>query len=286
MSGSGKSTNSDEYPHHDFEVIYTDPNGLEIDDVNERTTNTGPRTERGNLERSIAENGIEDPPQARPVGGSNNYKVFAGQRRVKAAQAVGIGEIPVIIKDLDDMEALAASVNENNEHLKKDVGKQDRAVAIETLRDEWEIDEIAEYFGVEPQTIYNWREPARDFWKDTIFDPDEDSDLNTEYIANDVLAGIRRRMGAPQLAERIAKMIIKAQIPKKIVRNALDTTEDPSMFVRNIREQWESVSSGEEYIQVTLTFTGDNAKKLKQMAKDRGMNIEEKAEDIIETNLR
>lgn len=274
-------SNEDDYAHHDFEVEYVDPNELKIDSVNERSRNTGPRTDEGDLEKSIKEKGIENPPQARPAENRDGYKVFAGQRRVLAAQAVGISEIPIIVKNLNDNEALAASVNENNEHLKKDVSRKDRANAIQELSEDWDIDRIADEFGVQNQTVRNWLEPTRDFWEDTLFDPQKEADIDTEYIADDILADIRRLMNDPENAERVAKVIIENQFPKKIVRSAIDETDGPSSFVQELKRQWESVSAGEEYIQPRITLTGEDGRRLKKWAKERGLNQEQATKQLV-----
>ncbi|WP_135826429.1 ParB/RepB/Spo0J family partition protein [Halorussus ruber] len=286
MSHKPESNADSNYQHHDFDVKYIDPNELVIDEVNERTSNTGPRTDRGNLETSIEEKGVENPPQARPQDDGNGYKVFAGQRRVLAAQAVGLPEIPVIVKDLDDMEALAASVNENNEHLKKDVSRKDRAQAVKKLERKWEREKVAEHFGVQAQTIRNWLEPTREFWEDTIFDPNIETEFETEYIADDILSDLRRVMKKSDLAERAAKIIIKKQIPKKVVRSAIKSTDDPADFIKELKEQWEAVSSGKEQIRPRITLTGNHAERLKAWAKERGISKEQATKQLVKDRLK
>ncbi|WP_134668879.1 ParB/RepB/Spo0J family partition protein [Halorussus marinus] len=281
MEQASKSEDGSGYKHHDFQVEQVNPQDVVIDEVNERTTNTGPRTAKGDLEKSIAENGIENPPQVRPKEDGDGYKVFAGQRRVQAAQAVGLDEIPVIVKDLNDTEALAASVNENNEHLKKDVPRKDRAKAVKKLEEDWERERIAEYFGVGPQTVRNYLEPTRNFWEDTIFDPEVETEIDTEYIADDVLADLRRVMGKGHLAERAAKIIIKNQMPKKVVRSAINSTDNPKDFVQELKSQWEAVSSGKEQIRPRITLTGTNAERLQAWAKERGINKEQATKQLV-----
>lgn len=274
-----------EKSHHHADLEMVDPNILDIDNLNERTKNTGPRTDLGNLETSIAENGIENPPQVRPKKEGDGYKVFAGQRRVLAAQAIGINEIPVIVKDLDDLKALAASVNENNEHLKKKVSRKDRANAVQRLEEDWDRKKVANQFGVEPQTIRNWLEPTIGFWEGTIFDPNVESDLDTEYIANDLLADLRRTMVRDKLAERAAKVIIKKRIPTSIIRRAIKTTENPAEFLREMQEQWEAHSSGHDQVRPRITLTKDDANDLRTWAKSRGLSIEQAAKKLVKMKL-
>lgn len=284
--GDGESENTDadtdsEYVHHDAELIRVDPSLVEVDDVNERKDGVGPETDIGDLEQSIAEKGIDTPPQARPVDGEEKYKVFAGQRRLLAAKTVGLPEIPLLVKDLDDMEALAASINENNEHLDKDVPRKNRAVAVEELVEEWDIDKAADEFGVKPQTVRNWLEPTRDFWSETIFDPEVETSLDTEYLADDLLAEIRRVTESSEVAEEIAERVIDKNVPPNIIRSAASIADNSDDFWSEIREQWNAEVRGRTRIRPRITLTGDNADMLKDWAKHRGLNEAEAVRQIV-----
>ena len=61
---------------------------------------------------SVKENGILYPILVRPHG-KNKYEIISGHRRVAAAKAVGLIEVPVIIRVLDDDEATIAMVHSN-----------------------------------------------------------------------------------------------------------------------------------------------------------------------------
>lgn len=60
---------------------------------------------------SISAKGIQQPLLVRPVGRS--YELVAGQRRLMAAQRLELPEVPVVIRELDDTEALEAAIIEN-----------------------------------------------------------------------------------------------------------------------------------------------------------------------------
>ncbi|MEC4814980.1 MAG: ParB/RepB/Spo0J family partition protein [Scytonema sp. PMC 1069.18] len=53
------------------------------------------------LSRSIQEMGILEPLLVRPLSGGK-YELIAGERRYRAAQMVGLQEVPVIIREMDD----------------------------------------------------------------------------------------------------------------------------------------------------------------------------------------
>jgi ParB family transcriptional regulator, chromosome partitioning protein len=66
------------------------------------------------LIQSIKEKGVLQPLLVRRVPDqTNSYEIIAGERRWRAAQAAGLHELPVIIRDLTDREALEISIIEN-----------------------------------------------------------------------------------------------------------------------------------------------------------------------------
>ena len=64
------------------------------------------------LTQSVKEHGILEPLLVRPVG-DNKYELVAGERRYQAAQILSLKEIPVVVKELGETEALQLSLVEN-----------------------------------------------------------------------------------------------------------------------------------------------------------------------------
>lgn len=64
------------------------------------------------LIRSIQEQGILEPLIVRPLG-NQQYGLVAGERRYRAAVHLNLEEIPVVIKELSDQEALKINLTEN-----------------------------------------------------------------------------------------------------------------------------------------------------------------------------
>jgi len=63
---------------------------------------------------SVKEKGILQPILVRPVAGdANAYEIVAGERRWRAAQAAKLHDVPVIVRELSDGEALALAIIEN-----------------------------------------------------------------------------------------------------------------------------------------------------------------------------
>lgn len=64
------------------------------------------------LVQSVREHGILEPLLVRPLS-EGNYELVAGERRYRAAQAVGLQEVPVVVKALNEREALQLALIEN-----------------------------------------------------------------------------------------------------------------------------------------------------------------------------
>jgi ParB family transcriptional regulator, chromosome partitioning protein len=75
-----------------------------------RTFNTEQLEE---LTNSIREKGVMQPLLVRPSDDPNIFEIIAGERRWRAAQRAGLHEVPVIVRDVDDKEALELAIIEN-----------------------------------------------------------------------------------------------------------------------------------------------------------------------------
>lgn len=66
------------------------------------------------LAASIREKGILQPILVRPAPGqAGHYQIVAGERRWRAAQKAGLHTVPVIIRELDDLDVLEIGIIEN-----------------------------------------------------------------------------------------------------------------------------------------------------------------------------
>ncbi|TPQ49816.1 chromosome partitioning protein ParB [Prosthecomicrobium hirschii] len=70
--------------------------------------------ELADLAVSVREKGIVQPILVRPVKAqANAFEIIAGERRWRAAQKAGLHEVPVIVQDVTDKEALELAIIEN-----------------------------------------------------------------------------------------------------------------------------------------------------------------------------
>jgi ParB family chromosome partitioning protein len=66
------------------------------------------------LSASIREKGIIQPVVVRTIPGvADSYEIIAGERRWRAAQQAGLSEVPVVVHEANDREALELAIIEN-----------------------------------------------------------------------------------------------------------------------------------------------------------------------------
>ncbi|HEX9140001.1 MAG TPA: ParB/RepB/Spo0J family partition protein [Steroidobacteraceae bacterium] len=87
------------------------------------------------LAESIRAQGVVQPILVRPVGiaqaSGQRYEIIAGERRWRAAQLAGLTEIPAVIRDVPDEDAIAVALIENIQ--REDLNPLEEARALERL---------------------------------------------------------------------------------------------------------------------------------------------------------
>jgi ParB family transcriptional regulator, chromosome partitioning protein len=102
------------------------------------------------LAASIRQHGIMQPIVVRALGSGSNpseYEIIAGERRFRAAALAGLSEVPVIVRQLTDQDALAQALIENIQ--REDLSALEQAVAIKRLIEEFKFthEEAADVLG-------------------------------------------------------------------------------------------------------------------------------------------
>lgn len=102
---------------------------------------------------SIKENGLLQPIVVRPRPGG--YELIAGERRLRAAQALGHTEIPAMIRDVEDREALELSLLENLQ--RDDLNPIEAAKGCQRLIDEFGLtqEQVAQRLGKNRSSVAN-----------------------------------------------------------------------------------------------------------------------------------
>lgn len=108
------------------------------------------------LAKSIHEQGIIQPVIVRAVvEGGDKYELIAGERRFRAIQHLGLGEIPAIIRKVADADVLEMSIIENVQ--REDLNPLDEAKAYRRLSQEFghTQEHIANRVGKDKTSISN-----------------------------------------------------------------------------------------------------------------------------------
>ncbi|KPK42670.1 MAG: hypothetical protein AMJ78_01640 [Omnitrophica WOR_2 bacterium SM23_29] len=102
---------------------------------------------------SIKEKGVIQPVVVRPKG--NGYELIAGERRLRAAKELGFSQLPAVIKDVKDDEALEISLIENIQ--RQDLNPIEEAQAYQRLIDEFSLnqEQVAQKVGRDRASISN-----------------------------------------------------------------------------------------------------------------------------------
>ncbi len=106
------------------------------------------------LAQSIRENGILQPIVARRVE-SGKLEIIAGERRWRAAQIAGHHEVPVILRNYNDKEALELAIVENIQ--REDLNPIEEAEGYSRLIAEFKLSQqqVAEKVGKDRATVAN-----------------------------------------------------------------------------------------------------------------------------------
>jgi len=108
------------------------------------------------LAASIKANGVIQPIVVRPVPGfPHQFELVAGERRWQAAKVAGLTDIPAVVRDLSDQEALAVALIENIQ--REDLTPAEEARALQRLLGEFSLthDRLAEVVGRSRAAVSN-----------------------------------------------------------------------------------------------------------------------------------
>ena len=105
------------------------------------------------LKNSIKEKGVLQPILVRKH--ENGYEVVAGERRLRAAKAIGLQEVPVIIKNVTDREALVLALVENIQ--REELNAIEEALGFKRLMEEFNFTQeaVADAVGKDRSTVTN-----------------------------------------------------------------------------------------------------------------------------------
>ncbi len=92
------------------------------------------------LAESIRAQGVVQPIVVRPIGKTGEtqrYEIIAGERRWRAAQLAGLQDMPVVVRDVADEDAIAMALIENIQ--REDLNPLEEATALDRLIREFDL---------------------------------------------------------------------------------------------------------------------------------------------------
>lgn len=104
---------------------------------------------------SIKQQGIIQPLLVRNIPGTEKFEILAGERRWRAAQKVGLSEVPVIVKKVEDRQAIAIAIIENMQ--RQNLNVIEESDALQRLAEEFGLthEQIGEVIGKSRSQVSN-----------------------------------------------------------------------------------------------------------------------------------
>ena len=106
------------------------------------------------LADSIREHGVLQPLLVRPMP-SGGYQIVAGERRWRAARMLGLDEVPVVVRDLSDLETAQIALIENLQ--RENLNPIEEALGYRRLQDDFDMkqEDIAKTVGRSRSAVAN-----------------------------------------------------------------------------------------------------------------------------------
>ncbi|MCO4787289.1 ParB/RepB/Spo0J family partition protein [Marinomonas atlantica] len=106
------------------------------------------------LANSIRNQGIMQPIVVRPIS-EQNYEIIAGERRWRAAKIAGLDKVPVIVRHVEDSDAIVLALIENIQ--REDLNPVEEAMALQRLVDEFKLtqQQVADTVGKSRSAVAN-----------------------------------------------------------------------------------------------------------------------------------
>jgi ParB family chromosome partitioning protein len=107
------------------------------------------------LTNSIREKGVMQPLLVRPTTDPNQFEIIAGERRWRAAQRAGLHDVPVVVREVDDKEALELAIIENVQRV--DLNPLEEAQGYEQLIEQFSYtqQDLAQVIGKSRSHVAN-----------------------------------------------------------------------------------------------------------------------------------
>ncbi len=151
------------------------------------------------LANSIREKGVMQPLLVRPTQDPNQFEIIAGERRWRASQKAGLREVPVIIREVEDKEALELAIIENVQR-----------VDLNPLEEAMGYGQLIEQFGYTQQDLAQVIGKSRSHVANTLRLMKLPTEVQTMLQRGELTAGHARALITSDDPASLAKRIVAA----------------------------------------------------------------------------
>lgn len=174
------------------------------------------------LSASVREHGILQPLVVRSVNG--RYQLIAGERRLRAAQEVGLTTVPVRVVDFNDQQVIEAALVENIQ--RADLNPIEKAQGFKEYLDRFQLshDQLAQRLGLARSTITNLINLLE-------LSPEVIEGVRLNQISEahaKLLKGIKSRDKQVSLFKQIVAMGLSVKAAEAMIRDSKDPAGAPA----------------------------------------------------------
>jgi ParB family transcriptional regulator, chromosome partitioning protein len=208
------------------------------------------------LAESIRERGIIQPILVRNLPGvSNVYEIIAGERRWRAAQRVGLHEVPIVVVEADDRQSLEFAIIENVQ--RADLNALEEAMGYEKLTSEFSYNqgELAKVIGKSRSHVANTIRLLKlpDEAKKFVMDGSISAGHARALLSADKPAKLAQQIVDEGLTVRDVERLVQAQIPAS-VKPKTKATEEKDADTRSLEKLLTDLLG----LTVKITHRGEN----------------------------
>ncbi|MFT4089628.1 MAG: ParB/RepB/Spo0J family partition protein [Asticcacaulis sp.] len=169
------------------------------------------------LAASIREKGVLQPILVRPVDGGKTFQIIAGERRWRASQKAGLKTVPVLVRDLDDLEVLEIGIIENVQ--REDLNPVEEARAYRALM---------ERFGRTQDAVAQVVSKSRSHIANTLRLLSLPESIQDHVLHGRLTSGHARAIATADNAEELAELIIQKGLSVRQAEALSREVQNPS----------------------------------------------------------
>lgn len=212
------------------------------------------------LADSIKKVGVLEPLLVRPVGSTQEvlYEIVAGGRRYRAAKVAGQTSLPCTVKDMNDMEALKASFQEN-EARKSASPLEYGALCYKMAQRCGNIEDVASHLGKSIPWV-EARVNQYELWQKTQVVP-------VNRRSGDNIRSMEEKTLGLVDANLIMRTISSSKVKRYMARLGEDVQDKQTEIIRQLTQEFPKLDNRQKK-KLIIEFKKDPTRSIPQIAKE------------------